>query len=160
MVGRLPSARLANHPSTPGAEVGGWREGATGSAGRTESNLHSTTTNSVLDDLLCLAARAAGDEGDVMPLLPARADLEQLRLQAKDLLRAATRGEPGAITRLRAVADRLALSSAQLAVAREHGFTSWAKLKLEVERRAILDSADAARLADLLAALPSSPSSA
>jgi ankyrin repeat protein len=89
-----------------------------------------------------------------MPLLPARADLEQLRLQAKDLLRAATRGEPAAIARLRAVSDRLALHSAQLAVAREYGFTSWAKLKLEVERRAILDSADAPRLADLLAAHP------
>ncbi len=89
-----------------------------------------------------------------MPRLPARADLEQLRLQAKDLLRAATRGEPDAISRLRAVSDRLTLSSAQLAVAREHGFTSWARLKLEVERRAVLDTADAAQLADLLAAHP------
>jgi len=89
-----------------------------------------------------------------MPLLPARADLEQLRLRAKDLLRTARRGEPTAIARLRAVSDRLALSSAQLAVAREYGFASWGGLKTEVERRAILDSADAARLVDLLAAHP------
>lgn len=89
-----------------------------------------------------------------MSLLPVRADLEQLRLQAKDLLRAARRGEAAAINRLRAVSERVALSSAQLAVARDYEFTSWAKLKLEVERRAILDSADAARLADLLAAHP------
>ncbi len=89
-----------------------------------------------------------------MPLLPARADLEQLRLQSKDLLRTARRGEPAAVARLRAVSDRLVLSSAQLAVAREHGFASWAQLKIEVERRAILDSADAARLVELLAAHP------
>jgi ankyrin repeat protein len=89
-----------------------------------------------------------------MPLLPARADLKQLRLQAKDLLRNARRGEPVAIARLGAVSGDLVLSSAQLAVAREYGFTSWAQLKLEVERRAILDSADAARLVELLAAHP------
>ena len=89
-----------------------------------------------------------------MSLLPARADLEQLRRQAEELLRAATRGEPGAVSRLPTVSDRLALSAAQLAVAREHGFISWAKLTLEVERRAVLDSADGTRLADLLAAHP------
>ena len=89
-----------------------------------------------------------------MPLLPVRADLEQLRAQAKDLLRAARRGEPAATDRMRAVSDRPALNSAQLAVAREYGFTSWAQLKLEVERRAILDSGDADRLAALLVAHP------
>lgn len=89
-----------------------------------------------------------------MPDRPARADREQLRRQAKDLLRAARAGEPEAVARVRAVSNRLALSSAQLAVAREHGFTSWGRLKTEVERRAILDSADVARLADLLAAHP------
>ena len=89
-----------------------------------------------------------------MPLLPARADLEQLRLQAKDLLRDAKRGEPAAIARMGAVSGDLVLSSAQLAVAREYGFTSWAQLKLEVERRAILDGGSSARLVDLLAAHP------
>ncbi|MCC2322246.1 ankyrin repeat domain-containing protein [Cellulomonas xiejunii] len=89
-----------------------------------------------------------------MPLLPAHADLAQLRLQAKDLLRAARRGEASALARVHAVSAALSLSSAQLALAREHRFASWAQLKLEVERRAILDSADATRLADLLAAHP------
>lgn len=85
-----------------------------------------------------------------MPLLPTHADLQQLRLQAKDLLASAKRGEEVAIARLHAVSDHVTLSTAQLALAREHGFTSWAQLKLEVERRAILDRADVAGLRDLL----------
>lgn len=89
-----------------------------------------------------------------MPDLPARADLDQLRLRAKELLRAARGGDPEATARLRAVSDRLALSSAQLAVAREYGFVSWGQLKTEVERRAILDRRDAARLVELLADHP------
>ncbi len=83
--------------------------------------------------------------------LPARPDLGQLRHQAKDLLRAAQRGDIDAAARIRAVSDRLILSSAQLAVAREYGFASWAKLKLEVERRDILNSRDLSRLTSLLA---------
>jgi uncharacterized protein len=77
-----------------------------------------------------------------MTTLPARSDLEQLRRQAKELLRAAkdADGEPRA--RIHAVSDRLTLASAQLAIAREYGFASWPKLKTEVERRTI----DSARL--------------
>lgn len=86
--------------------------------------------------------------------LPARPDLGQLRHQAKDLLHAAQRGDPGAVARINAVCDRLILSSAQLALAREYGFASWAKLKLEVERRDILNSRDLSRLARLLAEHP------
>jgi ankyrin repeat protein len=44
------------------------------------------------------------------------------------------------------VSRRLNLSSAQLALAREYGFASWARLKLEVERRGILNSRDLSRL--------------
>ena len=86
--------------------------------------------------------------------LPARPDLGQLRHQARDLLRAAQRGEPDAVARISAVSGRLILSSAQLALAREYGFASWAKLKLEVERRDILNSRDLSRLARLLAEHP------
>jgi ankyrin repeat protein len=86
--------------------------------------------------------------------LPARPDLGQLRHQAKDLLRAAQRGDIDAAASIRAVSDRLILSSAQLAVAREYGFASWAKLKLEVERRDILNSRDLSRLTSLLAEHP------
>jgi ankyrin repeat protein len=89
-----------------------------------------------------------------MPDLPARADLDQLRSRAKDLLRAARRGDAEATARLHAVSDRLVLSSAQLALAREYGFTSWGELKAEVARRAILDRRDAVRLAELLADHP------
>ncbi len=88
--------------------------------------------------------------------LPARADLDQLKVRAKDLLRAARQGDPEATASLRAVSlsTRLALSSAQLAIARQHGFASWAELRTEVQRRAILDSGDAGRLRELLAARP------
>jgi ankyrin repeat protein len=85
-----------------------------------------------------------------MPDLPARANLDQLRRRAKDPLQAARRGDSEATARLRAVSDRLALSSAQLAIAREYGFGSWSELKSEIERRAILDQLDAAQLAELL----------
>ena len=86
--------------------------------------------------------------------LPVRPDLDQLRHQAKDLLRAAQRSDPAAAARIGAVSDRLDLSSGQLALAREYGFASWAKLKLEVERRDVLNSRDLSRLARLLAGHP------
>jgi len=56
--------------------------------------------------------------------LPARPDPDQLRHQARELLRAAQRGNPEATARIRAVSDRIILSSAQLALAREYGFAS------------------------------------
>ncbi|HCU93734.1 MAG TPA: hypothetical protein DHU96_13810 [Actinobacteria bacterium] len=70
-----------------------------------------------------------------MSELPDRPDLDQLRRQARELLRAATYGEPRAVTRLRAVSEHVTLSAAQLAVAREYGCRSWPALKAEVERR-------------------------
>jgi len=89
-----------------------------------------------------------------MPYLPVRPDLDQLRHQAKDLLHAAQRGDPEATARIRVVSGQVMLSSAQLAVAREYGFASWARLKLEVERRDIFNSRDLSRLARLLAEHP------
>ncbi len=70
-----------------------------------------------------------------MPELPGRPDPDQLRRQARELLRAADGGEPAALSRLRAVSGQLTLSAAQLAVAREHGFLSWPALRAEVQRR-------------------------
>jgi ankyrin repeat protein len=67
--------------------------------------------------------------------LPARPDLDQLRHQAKDLLRAARAGDPAATARVRAVSGGMTLTSAQLAVAREYGFASWPQLKAEVDAR-------------------------
>jgi ankyrin repeat protein len=86
--------------------------------------------------------------------LPARPDLEQLRRQAKELLRAAREGDGAARERIAAVADRQTLAGAQLALAREYGFASWPRLKREVERREVLDSGDVERLAALLAEEP------
>ena len=70
-----------------------------------------------------------------MATLPARPNLSHLRRQARDVLRAAQSGDISAVDRIRAVSDRLTLAAAQLAVAREYGFTSWAVLKAEVEAR-------------------------
>jgi len=91
-----------------------------------------------------------------MPDLPARPDLEQLRHQAKDLLRDARGGDAEALERIRARSERITLASAQLAVARSYGFPSWPKLKREVERRKILDDRDLGRLTELLAEDPKS----
>lgn len=63
-----------------------------------------------------------------MPELPDRPNLDQLRRQARELLRAAADGEPAALTRIRAFSQRVSLSAAQLAVAREHGCASWPAL--------------------------------
>jgi Family of unknown function (DUF5990)/Domain of unknown function (DUF5655) len=70
-----------------------------------------------------------------MPQLPDRPDLDQLRRQARELLRAAQDGDPAALRRLQAVSDKATLSTAQLALAREYGFPGWRRLADEVERR-------------------------
>ena len=88
--------------------------------------------------------------------LPARPDLEQLRRQAKDLIRAARRGESEALDRI----HEPTLAAAQLAIAREYGFASWPQLKREVERREILDDGDLGRLLALLADDPALATSA
>lgn len=58
-------------------------------------------------------------------------NLEQLRKQAKELVRAARDGDPAARDRLGDLPVRL--SSAQLAIARENGHSSWSKLVHGVE---------------------------
>jgi ankyrin repeat protein len=74
--------------------------------------------------------------------LPSRPNLEQLRNQAKDLLKSHKGAEPQAVERFRAShprcssaseseirGSRLSLSDAQLVIAREYGFASWLKLR-------------------------------
>jgi hypothetical protein len=70
-----------------------------------------------------------------MPDLPERADIDQLRRRARELLRAAVAGEPEALARLSAVSGRPTLAAAQLAIAREHGFRSWPALRSEAASR-------------------------
>jgi uncharacterized protein len=90
-----------------------------------------------------------------MPDLPARLDLEQLRRQAKELLRSAKSGDERAGARIARVSDNAQLATARLALAREYGFASWAKLKREVERRQILNNRDLAGLERMLEEEPS-----
>ncbi len=71
--------------------------------------------------------------------LPARPSLDQLRKQAKELLKDYRAGDRSAASRFqahdpRAISEkRIALADAQLVLAREYGFRSWAKLKHHVE---------------------------
>jgi hypothetical protein len=70
-----------------------------------------------------------------MPDLPERADMDQLRRRARELLRAAVAGDPEALARLNAVSGPPTLAAAQLAIAREHGFRSWPALRSEAASR-------------------------
>jgi len=79
--------------------------------------------------------RTPAPEETVMPQLPDHPHLDQLRRQARELHRAAAAGDAPALGRLRSVSDKITLSAAQLALAREYGFASWSRLKTEVERR-------------------------
>jgi ankyrin repeat protein len=73
--------------------------------------------------------------------LPAAPSLEQLRKQAKELLRAHRAGDPRAVARVVAHHPHpekpVKLAGTQLVVAREHGFPSWARLRTYVERVAV-----------------------
>jgi ankyrin repeat protein len=62
-------------------------------------------------------------------ILPERASLEYLKKLAKDRLR-----------ELRIADPKVKLTTAQLAVARDHGFTSWRSLKTHLEQRQVTDA--------------------
>ena len=81
--------------------------------------------------------------------LPERANLEQLKKQAKSLLRAAEAKEPDALRRFQVLpqlaqlsladlgASGLALHDAQSVIAREYGFKSWNQLREHVLDRSL-----------------------
>lgn len=84
--------------------------------------------------------------------LPARPNLEQLRNQAKDLLKSYRAGHRPALARFREAMPRLsAIPDAQLArlsmslrdaqrvVAGEHGFESWSDLRTHIKRKENID---------------------
>jgi hypothetical protein len=90
----------------------------------------------------------------VMPVkrLPSNPNLEHLRYQAKDLRKAHAGRAPEAAQLIREFHPRfssakdaeifdaeLSLSDAQLAIAREHGFPSWTRLKRHIERPTLSD---------------------
>ena len=99
--------------------------------------------------------------------LPARPNLEQLKLQAKELLRAHRDGSIAAAARVAAHHPRyagtpvtevraatIALSDAQLVLAREYGFESWPALRARVQLGARIEAiAPHPRFPDALAAL-------
>jgi uncharacterized protein len=77
--------------------------------------------------------------------LPARPNLEQLKKQAKDL---------------RASGAHASLASAQRAVARQHGYASWTRLKAAVESitlRRLIEEGDAEGVRRLIASSPQLP---
>jgi hypothetical protein len=69
--------------------------------------------------------------------LPARPSLEQLRKQAKDLLKEIRAGESAALERLRSTIGRIpdspTLGDAQFVLAREYGFDHWSALVRHVD---------------------------
>jgi len=92
--------------------------------------------------------------------LPDSPDPEQLRRQAKELLRAARASDPTALSRFRALPSygaardddlaraSLALHDAQSVIAREHGFPSWNALLEHVEERTLTFDAAARELVE------------
>jgi ankyrin repeat protein len=86
--------------------------------------------------------------------LPSRPNLEQLKNQAKDLLKSCQSADAEAVARIRENhpdysnasedeirASKFSLTDAQLVLAREYGFASWPKLKEHVESL-LMESAD------------------
>ena len=84
--------------------------------------------------------------------LPSNPNLDHLRYQAKDLLKEQEARTPGAAQRIREFHPRygratdaeifaasLKLSDAQLTIAREAGFPSWARLKAHIEKPTLAD---------------------
>ncbi len=84
--------------------------------------------------------------------LPSNPNLDHLKYQAKDLLKEHAAGDAGAAQRLREFHPRfhratdedifaahLKLSDAQLTIARESGFPSWARLKRHIEKPTLTD---------------------
>lgn len=75
-------------------------------------------------------------------------DLEQIKRQARELLRGFTAGEPDAVAEVHshyreADPSRFALHDAQLVIARSYGFASWPRLKSFVDGVTIRRLADA-----------------
>ena len=87
--------------------------------------------------------------------LPSNPNLDHLKYQAKDLLKERSAHTPGVAQRIREFHPRfrlatdteifdaqLSLSDAQLTIAREYGFPSWARLKRHVEKPTLSDRLD------------------
>lgn len=89
-----------------------------------------------------------------MSTLPPRPDLDQLRRIAKDRLKAARAGDDQALDWINTAHAGVTLSAAQLQLARDHGFSSWPAMHLEIARRVVLDIRDPEVLAAFVADHP------
>jgi len=82
---------------------------------------------------------STSDPSAFLEALPSHPSLEMQQKRAKNLLRAAGRGDDAAVRRIRALhphppaPERLKLADAQLVVARGYGFESWAALRRKIE---------------------------
>ncbi len=81
-------------------------------------------------------------------------DLDQLKRQAKELLKAFLAGAPEASAEVKAHYHRgdpaaFSLHDAQLVIARGYGFESWPKLKAYVDGVTVARLADAVRAGDI-----------
>ena len=93
---------------------------------------------------------------DSTPRLPDRPSLEQLRKQAKDLLRQLRGGDPAAAERLRKYKPNVSdpvLADAQFVLAREHGFESWPRLVHHIQNAQASDLEQHRRIAEDLIAV-------
>jgi ankyrin repeat protein len=89
-------------------------------------------------DLMPRPPVPGGDSRAARRQLPERSSLEQLRKEAKDLLRDARTGNADALARIAEYRrlptdDRVLLAHAQLTVARDYGFPSWPTLAQHVQ---------------------------
>lgn len=98
--------------------------------------------------------------------LPPKANLDHLKHQARDLIKAQAAGDPQVAQRIREFHPRfqretdaaifnaqLSLSDAQLTIARERGFANWARLKRHIEKPTLnerIEDATFRRAVDLL----------
>jgi ankyrin repeat protein len=86
-------------------------------------------------------------------VLPDKPNLEQLKNQAKDLLRDYSAGDADTIAEVQRAEDtppaHLALADAQRVLARAYGYASWAELKHFVDGITVARFCDAARVGDV-----------
>jgi hypothetical protein len=135
------------------------REARTGSAERTEVHLIHML---LYEHPFCLHVadhQASEERTFLVPVkpLPSHPHLDHLKSQAKDMLRARSARDPQVAQRIREFHPRFPgctdaaifdapfrLSDAQLTIARERGFASWARLKRRLEHPTLADRLDLA----------------
>jgi len=97
--------------------------------------------------------------------LPARPHLDHLKNESKALHKAAQAGDRQALERVRSILGPIRLTDVQRVVAREYGFSSWARLRTRVQQLSVdrdpvaaflaaVQAEDGGRASEVLAAHP------